>query len=124
MKLIARGDTNLILSAHMLHPATKDGSYVKLIINTLDKWPQWRDCGTSPQYLQDYPNQLGAFAIEGKKQDAVLLVVPETALDTHLLKNSMRYSCLEKDQLSIVWLSYIYVNVPTTILATLYPQPS
>jgi hypothetical protein len=124
MKLIVRGDTNLILSADMLHPVTQDGSYVKLIIDTRDRWPQWRDCNRSPQYLQDYPNHLAAFAIEGEKQDAMLLVVPETALDAHLLKNSTRYSCLHKDQLSIVWLSYVYVNVPATKLATLYPQPS
>jgi hypothetical protein len=119
MKLISRGNTQLIVSAHLLLPNTKNGAYVQLIINLREKWPEWSDCGVSTQHLEEFPQQLSAFRIAANEQVAILMVIPETALDTHLLKNSMRYNCLEKDQLTIAWLSNDTVNRPVTTLAIL-----
>ena len=121
MKLVTHGDTRLIASANLLHHRIESTSYVQLIINTRDKWPSWRDIGTSIMCLGDYPNQLAAIAIDGIKEDVVLVVVPANPVDTHLLANTVRYFCLEKDQLSIVFLPYVLLSEPTTVLASYMP---
>jgi hypothetical protein len=100
MKLITRGDTQLINSAYLTHNSV----YAKLVINTRLKWPQWQDIGTCALYSEEFPIQLGAFAIEGDKGNAVLMVVPDGGGDLGCLQRATRYYCLEKDQLAIVWL--------------------
>jgi hypothetical protein len=115
MKLIIRGETRLIESAYLTHNSV----YAKLLINTRLLWPQWRDVGTSTWHSQEFPDQLAAFVVEGDKGDAVLMIVPDGGGNLDYLQRAVRYHCLEKDQLAIVWLPYVLELQHTTQLCAL-----
>jgi hypothetical protein len=101
MRLITRGNSQLIQSAYLTHNSV----YAKLIINTRNKWPAWSDCTAASQHLDEFPSQRCAVFIESDKQDAILMVIPDSDADALLLSNTTRYSYCEKDQLVFVWLS-------------------
>jgi hypothetical protein len=101
MKLITRGNTQLIESAYLSH----NGVYAKLLINTRDKWPVWNDIGMSVSHSVDFPQQLAAFDIEDARYNrAVLIIVPDGSEHDALLPDATPFYNLEKDQLAIVWL--------------------
>ena len=100
MKLVIRGARELVESAALIQTDT----HLKLLINTREKGALCRDLGIMPIYLADYPRQLIAFAIDGPKFEAHLLILAENDAEQTLLHGATLYVNQEKDQFVAIWL--------------------
>ena len=80
MKLLILGKAALISSASL----EQHEHFTHLLINTRDRWPDWRDAGAVLCPLDDGQDQCGAFVIRGDTDaevaddiDATVVVVAE-----------------------------------------------
>jgi hypothetical protein len=130
MKLLILGKAALISSASL----EQHEHFTHLLINTRDRWPDWRDAGSVLCQLEGGQEQCGAFTIRGDTDleiadeiDATLIVVAETEEERKMFSWTVRYSNLEKDQISVIWITnekHKYLNTLATYPVAEQIQPN
>lgn len=113
MKIVILKNRALIESAIL----TEGEFHFKLVINTREKWAPCGFLGVSPSHLVDYPLQIAAIGVEGEKDDAHLIVVPENEEEQAVFRLCTRYSDHEKDQFVAIWLKRHVEQGSTTVIA-------